>query len=155
MAGGFMNGGSGKGWGAKRSGGRPMSEINVTPMVDVMLVLLIIFMVAAPLLTVGVKVDLPETKAQAIAEDVEPLAVTIDEDRKIFVQETEVELEKLAPLLKEVARNNYDLRIFVRADQSVDYGTVMTVMGELNSAGFKRLAFPTNQAPKVEAGATE
>jgi biopolymer transport protein TolR len=155
MAGGFMNGGTGKSWGSKRFGSRPMSEINVTPMVDVMLVLLIIFMVAAPLLTVGVKVDLPETKANPITDDIEPLAVTIDKDRKIFVQETEVDMEKLAPLLKEVAKNNYDLRIFVRADSAVDYGTVMTVMGELNAAGFKRLAFPTNQAPRVNAGATE
>jgi len=155
MAGGINGSGSGKSWGSSRFGSRPMSEINVTPMVDVMLVLLIIFMVAAPLLTVGVQVDLPETKATAINKSEEPLAVTIDKEGKIFVQDTEVELAKLAPLLKEVARNNYDLRIYVRADQNVAYGTVMTVMGELNSAGFKRLAFPTNQAPRVSAKAAE
>lgn len=153
MAGGINNGGTGRAWGSKRFGGRPMSEINVTPMVDVMLVLLIIFMVAAPLLTVGVKVDLPETKARPISENIEPLAVSITSDRKIFVQDTEVGLENLAPLLKEVSKNNYDLQIHFRVDQTVDYGTVMTVMGEINAAGFNRLALPTNQAPRVDTKA--
>ncbi|MDH5772575.1 MAG: biopolymer transporter ExbD, partial [Rhodospirillaceae bacterium] len=106
-----------------------MSEINVTPFVDVMLVLLIIFMVTAPLLTVGVEVDLPKTKAGAISGQDEPLAVSIDNEGRIFVQDTEVELGAMTARLQAVSENNPDVRIFVRGDAAVDYGRVMQVMG--------------------------
>ena len=120
-----------------------MSEINVTPFVDVMLVLLIIFMVTAPLLTVGVEVDLPKTKAGAISGQDEPLAVSIDNEGRIFVQDTEVELSAMTAHLQAVSENNPDVRIFVRGDASVDYGRVMQVMGTLNAAGFSRVALIT------------
>jgi len=119
---------------------RPMSEINVTPMVDVMLVLLVIFMVTAPLLTVGVPVDLPKTQAQTINEPEEPLVVTVAADNRVFLQETELELDKLAPRLVAITRNKPDTRIFVRGDRTVAYGKVMEVMGTINSAGFTKVA---------------
>lgn len=129
-------------FGRRRSSSQ-ISEINVTPMVDVMLVLLVIFMVTAPLLTVGVEVDLPKTKAGEIRGQDEPLAVSIDKDGKIFVQDTEVDLNGVAPLLMEVSKNNQDLRIFIRGDEDIDYGTVMQVMGALNKAGFTKVALIT------------
>ncbi|MEL6359499.1 MAG: protein TolR [Pseudomonadota bacterium] len=118
---------------------RPMSEINVTPLVDVMLVLLIVFMVAAPLLTVGISVDLPETSAAPIAEQGEPLTVTITGEGVIYVQETEVDLENLVPRLEAIAVAGYDQRIFIRGDQARSYGEVMQVMGRINSAGFRQI----------------
>ena len=124
---------------------RPMAEINVTPFVDVMLVLLVIFMVTAPMLTVGVQVDLPKTKATAIAGSDEPLAVSIDAEGVIYVQDTPMELAKVIPRLKAISSNNPDVRIFVRGDASVDYGRVMEVMGVLNAAGFSRVAMITSQ----------
>ena len=120
-----------------------MSEINVTPFVDVMLVLLIIFMVTAPLLTVGVEVDLPKTKAGAISGQDEPLAISIDNEGRIFVQDTEVELDAMTARLQAVSETNPDVRIFVRGDANVDYGRVMQVMGTLNLAGFSRVALIT------------
>ena len=120
-----------------------MSEINVTPFVDVMLVLLIIFMVTAPLLTVGVEVDLPKTKAGAVQGEDEPLAVSIDNQGNIFVQDTAVELDAMISRLQAVSENNPDVRIFVRGDAAVDYGRVMQVMGSLNAAGFQRVALIT------------
>ncbi|MEO0696036.1 MAG: protein TolR [Pseudomonadota bacterium] len=116
-----------------------MSEINVTPLVDVMLVLLIVFMVAAPLLTVGISVDLPETSAAPIAEQGEPLTVTITGEGVIYVQETEVDLENLVPRLEAIAVAGYDQRIFIRGDQARSYGEVMQVMGRINSAGFRQI----------------
>jgi biopolymer transport protein TolR len=104
---------------------RPMSEINVTPMVDVMLVLLVIFMVTAPLLTVGVTVDLPETKASSIVGDDEPLAISIDDKGQVFIQDTLVELTGLVPRLLAITGNNPDVRIFVRGDKAISYGRVM------------------------------
>ncbi|NVJ91088.1 MAG: protein TolR [Methylocystaceae bacterium] len=124
----------------RRRSTQQMAEINVTPMVDVMLVLLVIFMVTAPLLTVGVEVDLPKTKAGEIHGQDEPLAVSIDQDGKLFVQDTEVDMEGLAPLLLEISKNNRDIRIFVRGDEKIDYGTVMQTMGVLNQAGFTKVA---------------
>ncbi len=118
---------------------KPMNEINVTPFVDVMLVLLIIFMVAAPLLTVGVPVDLPETRANPLPGTDEPLAVTIASDKTIYVQDTEVALGELIPKLNYITKNNRDIRIFLRADQSIDYGAFMDVLGTLNAAGFTRV----------------
>jgi biopolymer transport protein TolR len=121
----------------------PMAEINVTPFVDVMLVLLIIFMVAAPLLTVGVPIDLPETQAQAMEGDTEPLTVSINPDGKIFLQEEEVEADRLVSILQAIARNGLDERIFVRGDRDADYGTIMRVMGRLNAAGYRRIGLVT------------
>ncbi|MBF0246448.1 MAG: protein TolR [Alphaproteobacteria bacterium] len=138
-------GGERKGFGAHRRR-RPMSDINVTPFVDVMLVLLVIFMVTAPLLTVGVPVDLPKTKAKAIPGSDEPLAVSIDKQGRIFVQDTEMELDAVAPRLSAISGNNPDVRVFVRGDASVGYGRVMEVMGVLNAAGFSKVALITDQA---------
>ena len=131
------------GRGRSKRGIQPMSEINVTPFVDVMLVLLIVFMVTAPLLTVGVPVDLPQTRARALNRDVEPLAVSIDSEGKLFLQNTPIELNELVPKLEAIAANGYDQRIFVRGDQTVSYGKVMEVMGLLNSAGFTRVGLVT------------
>jgi biopolymer transport protein TolR len=127
-----------------------MSEINVTPMVDVMLVLLIIFMVSAPLLTVGVPIDLPQTQAKSLDQDREPLTLSVSLDGKVFLQNSEIPLEELVPKLKAVtdARGGFDERIYVRGDRKVDYGTVMRVMGRLSSAGFRRVALVT----EVEQG---
>ncbi|MBH90220.1 MAG: protein TolR [Magnetovibrio sp.] len=127
----------------KRQRRQPMSEINVTPMVDVMLVLLVIFMVTAPMLTVGVTVDLPKTKAAAVPGDDEPLAISIDAEGKIFLQETLLDLEGLVPRLLAITANNQDVRIFVRGDKTIDYGRVMEVMGTVNSAGFRKVALIT------------
>lgn len=124
--------------------GRPMSEINVTPFVDVMLVLLIVFMVTAPLLTVGVPVDLPQTRAKSLGEDREPLAVTIDNAGRIFLQNTPIEVNDLVPKLVAISNNGYAQRIFVRGDRAVDYGKVMEVMGLLNAAGFTRIGLVTD-----------
>src|ERR1700723_1043907 len=115
---------------------RPMAEINVTPFVDVMLVLLIVFMVTAPLLTVGVPVDLPKTKAPALGQDREPLSVTIKRDGTIFLQKEPIPQEQLVDRLKAIAANGYDQRIFVRGDTQANYGKVMEVMGILAAAGF-------------------
>ncbi len=123
---------------------RPMSEINVTPFVDVMLVLLIVFMVTAPLLTVGVPVDLPQTRAKSLGEDREPLAVTLDQNGQIFLQNTPVIFEELVPKLVAISSNGYNQRIFVRGDKSVGYGKVMEVMGLLNAAGFTRIGLVTD-----------
>jgi biopolymer transport protein TolR len=132
------------GVGVKRSTGgrrhRPMGEINVTPFVDVMLVLLIVFMVTAPLLTVGVEVDLPKTKAGAINADAAPLVVSIKADGSLYLQETVVEPEALIPRLKAISNANPDVRIFVRGDRAVSYGEVLSVMGRIQSAGFEKVA---------------
>lgn len=133
----------------KRRGGRPMAEINVTPFVDVMLVLLIVFMVTAPLLTVGVPVDLPQTRAKSLGEDREPLAVTIDNSGRIFLQNTPIGEEDLVPKLIAISNNGYNQRIFVRGDKAVDYGKVMQVMGLLNSAGFTRIGLVTDSVKKL------
>ena len=136
--------GSGGGRRRRRSSGHvPMAEINVTPFVDVMLVLLIMFMVAAPLLTVGVPIELPETKAKPLQGDTEPLTVTVQPDGKVYLQETEIELDTLVPKLQAIAKNGFEERIFVRGDKAVDYGKVMRVMGVLNKAGFKRIGLVT------------
>ncbi|MFN0024803.1 MAG: protein TolR [Parvularculaceae bacterium] len=124
---------------------RMLAEINVTPLVDVMLVLLIVFMVAAPLLTVGVAVDLPETAAQPIPEQGEPLTVTITSDGTIFVQETAVDLDNLVPQLEAIATAGYDQRIYIRGDQARSYGEVVRVMGRINTAGFRRIGLVTDR----------
>ncbi|MDA9959789.1 protein TolR [Alphaproteobacteria bacterium] len=132
------------GAGVKRPTGgrrhRPMGEINVTPFVDVMLVLLIVFMVTAPLLTVGVEVDLPKTKAGAINADAAPLVVSIKADGSLYLQEAAVEAEVLIPRLKAISNANPDVRIFVRGDRAVTYGDVLGVMGRIQAAGFEKVA---------------
>jgi biopolymer transport protein TolR len=125
---------------------RPMAEINVTPFVDVMLVLLIVFMVTAPLLTVGVPVDLPKTRAQALGQDREPLSVTVRRNGRIYLQNTVVSEEELVPKLTAISSNGYDQRIFVRADKSVDYGRVMEIMAMISSAGFTHIGLVTDVA---------
>jgi biopolymer transport protein TolR len=132
--------------GRRRHRRRPvMAEINVTPMVDVMLVLLIIFMVSAPLLTVGVPLDLPQTQAKTLDQDKEPLTVSVNLKGQVFLQNTEIPLEEVVPKLKAItdARGGPDERIYVRGDRQVDYGTVMKVMGRISAAGFRRVALVT------------
>jgi biopolymer transport protein TolR len=131
--------------GAARRGRRyrPMSEINVTPFVDVMLVLLIVFMISAPLLATGVPIELPEAKAKPLDGDTKPLTVSVDQKGRVFLQSTEIKVEEVAPKLKAIARNGYDERIYVRADRSVDYGAVMKVMGVISAAGFRRIGLVT------------
>ena len=126
----------------KRS--KTISQINVTPMVDVMLVLLVIFMITAPLLTVGVPINLPKTKAKALPEDQAPLSVTISKEEKIFVQDTEVSLEKLIPKLVSISKNRNDRKIFIRADEVLSYGKVVEVMALITSAGFNKIALVTD-----------
>ena len=125
---------------AQRGQYRPMSEINVTPFVDVMLVLLIVFMITAPLLTVGVPVDLPKTRAASLSDADEPLVVTVNASGSIFLQEHETPLENMVPRLVAVTGANPDIKIFVRGDKAIHYGRVMEVMGAISAAGFKRVS---------------
>jgi biopolymer transport protein TolR len=122
-----------------------MSEINVTPMVDVMLVLLIIFMVSAPLLTVGVPIDLPQSQAKSLEQDKEPLTLSVNEKGKVFLQNAEISMDDLIPKLQAVAqaRGGTEARVYVRGDKKVDYGSMMKVMGQLSAAGFHRVALVT------------
>jgi biopolymer transport protein TolR len=129
--------------GRRRSRHAPMSEINVTPFVDVMLVLLIIFMVAAPLLTVGVPIDLPETRAKALEGDTEPITISVNSAGEIFIQDTPITIDEIVPKLEAIAANGYEERIYVRGDQDADYGTMMRLMGRISAAGFKRLGLVT------------
>jgi len=141
-----------------RIGGRyqPMSAINVTPFVDVMLVLLVVFMVAAPLLTVGVPVDLPQTQAPPINEPKEPLVITINGEGHLFIQETEVPTESLVPRLGAITGNNPDASVYVRGDKAINYGRVLEVMSLVSSAGFHKvslIAVPPKGAPAKAASA--
>jgi biopolymer transport protein TolR len=122
---------------------RPMAEINVTPFVDVMLVLLIVFMVTAPLLTVGVTVDLPETASSPLPGQDEPLTVSVSRDGAVFLQDSEIDLPDLGPRLLAITERRPDTRIFVRGDKVIDYGRVMEVVGAIHSAGFTRVALVT------------
>ena len=124
----------------KRSLREPMSEINVTPFVDVMLVLLIIFMVTAPLLTVGVQVDLPETSADSLPDDQEPLTLSINSKGEVFIQEHEVVFEKIIPKILAISNNRTDTRIYVRGDKTINYGRVLEIMGMLSGSGFTKVA---------------
>jgi biopolymer transport protein TolR len=147
-----MSAGSAAVAGRRRHRRRPvMAEINVTPMVDVMLVLLIIFMVSAPLLTVGVPLDLPQTQAKSLDQDKEPLTVSVNVKGEVYLQNTEIAVEELVPKLKAIteARGGAEERIFVRGDKQVEYGTVMKVMGRISAAGFRRVALVT----EIEQGA--
>jgi biopolymer transport protein TolR len=148
-----MSAGSAGVAGRRRHSRRPvMAEINVTPMVDVMLVLLIIFMVSAPLLTVGVPLDLPQTQAKSLDNDKEPLTVSVNVKGSVYLQNTEIAVEELVPKLKAIVEargGGAEERIFVRGDKQVDYGTMMKVMGRISGAGFRRVALVT----ELEQGA--
>ena len=142
MAGSFMNGRNGNG---ARGRARLMSDINVTPMVDIMLVLLIVFMVAAPLLTVGVPVDLPQSRAPAITEQKEPLVITVNAEGKLFLQNSPVADDELVPRLQAITKNNPQTDIYVRGDRAINYGRVMEVMGMVSAAGFAKVSLITEQ----------
>ena len=130
---------------------KTISQINVTPMVDVMLVLLVIFMITAPLLKVGVPVNLPKTKAKSLPEDQTPLSITINKDEKIFLQDSEIDLENLVPRLIAISKNKSDRKIFIRADKILPYGEVVKIMGLISSAGFNKIALVTDfPKPKLK-----
>jgi biopolymer transport protein TolR len=132
----------------RKSSYTAMSDINVTPLVDVMLVLLIVFMVAAPLMTVGVPIELPQTQAKPLQGDTEPITVSVNAEGKVYLQNTEIDVETLVPKLEAIAQNGYDERIYVRGDTSVNYGTVMKVMGALNQAGYHKIGLVTGAEPE-------
>ncbi len=126
-----------------------VSEINVTPFVDVMLVLLVVFMITAPLLSSGVPVDLPKSDAKPIStEDDKPLEISLDKDQKMYLGETPVERDKLVNLLTSMTKDNPERRIFIRADMNLSYGKVMDILGLLNGAGFRKVALLSVQSPK-------
>ncbi len=135
---------------SKRAAYRPIAEINVTPFVDVMLVLLIVFMVTAPLLTVGVPVDLPKTQAQNLSEPDDPLIISINAGGEVFVQESMVDLANLVPLLIAITDANAEARIYVRGDRTIQYGRIMEIMGSVNAAGFSRVALVAELPQGVE-----
>jgi biopolymer transport protein TolR len=122
-----------------------MSEINVTPFVDVMLVLLIIFMVAAPLLTVGVPIDLPETRANAMNPETQPITISVNENGQIYLQETEIPLDEVVAKLSAIATTGYEERIYVRGDKTTNYGIVMQVMARIQAAGYTKIGLVTLQ----------
>jgi biopolymer transport protein TolR len=139
--------GAGAGGGKRRRRSRraPIADINMTPFIDVVLCLLIIFMVAAPLLTAGVPLDLPQSQANALNNDKEPLTISVDGKGDIYLQETKVKLDEVVPKLTSIAQQGYEERIFVRGDRTVNYGQVMQVMGRISGAGFKKVALVTEQ----------
>ncbi len=132
-----------------------MSEINVTPMVDVMLVLLVVFMITAPLLTVGVPVDLPKTEASRIVGQDEPLVITMRADGKVFIQDTEIDMSRLIARLNAITDNRKETRIFVRGDKAIAYGRVMEVMGSVNLAGFDHVALITELPRRDKASGAD
>ncbi len=141
--------GGGRQPGMKRRGRyRPLAEINVTPFVDVMLVMLVVFMVTAPLLTAGVQVDLPKAQAKPLPQDSKPLEISINQEGAIFLVETEVELDELVPRLMAIAENNTETRIYVRGDTRLDYGKVMAVIGAINAGGFTKVALVADNKNK-------
>jgi biopolymer transport protein TolR len=148
MASQMMGGGGGRG--GRRRYNRPVSDINITPFVDVMLVLLVVFMVTAPLMTVAVPVDLPKTQAHTLSQDKEPLVVSMDSDGHVFLQDKPMKLDELVPKLKAVTNANPDARIFVRGDKELAYGKIMEVMGTISSAGFTKVALVA-ELPKGQA----
>jgi biopolymer transport protein TolR len=138
---------------ARRRKRRPIGDINVTPLVDVMLVLLIVFMITAPLLTTGVAVDLPQAQSSPLPGQDEPLSVSIDLQGRVFIQESEIALDQLPARLIAVTQRNKEARIFVRGDKGVDYGVVMGVVSAINRAGFAKVALVTDSAPRQQAAA--
>jgi biopolymer transport protein TolR len=145
--------GSFNGRGRRRSY-RPMADINVTPFVDVMLVLLVVFMVTAPLMTVAVPLDLPKTEARSVTQDKEPLVVSIDQKGLVYLQESKTELDDLVAKLKAITGSNPDARIFVRGDKGVPYGRIMEVMGSISAAGFNKVALVA-ELPKPDTNAAK
>ncbi|MBB3385691.1 MULTISPECIES: protein TolR [unclassified Rhizobium] len=141
------NGGGGGRRGSRRGGGRggPISEINVTPLVDVMLVLLIIFMVAAPMMTSGVPIDLPQTQAGALNAQTQPITISIKADGQVFLQETQINVTEIADKLKAIATTGYNERIFVRGDGKAPYGVIADVMSRIQEAGYKNIGLVTQQ----------
>jgi biopolymer transport protein TolR len=134
----------------QRRGGRrakPMSEINVTPFVDVMLVLLIVFMVSAPLLTSGVPVDLPEAQSKPLAIEKEPITVTVDNEGRVFLKEDEINVDDIVARLSAIAPNGFDERIYVRGDRTASYGAIMRVMGLINGAGYRHIGLVSVEEP--------
>ena len=146
MAGSMAGGGSGRRRGRGQPRYRAMAEINMTPFIDVMLVLLIIFMVAAPLLATGVPIDLPQTKAAALNVDQKPISVAVDPKGDIFINDQPVQQDQLADKLKEVAKAGTEERIYVRGASQVNYGRIAEVMSIITTAGFKRVALVTEPA---------
>jgi biopolymer transport protein TolR len=140
-----MQGRGGRGHRRRGRHHRMISEINVTPMVDVMLVLLIIFMVAAPLLTVGVPIDLPETQAKALNAETQPIEVSVNQEGQVYLGETEIPIDEVVAKLQAIAKTGYEERIFVKGDKTADYGTVLKVMARISSAGYKNLGLVTLQ----------
>jgi len=138
---------NGNGHGGRRGRYRPLAEINVTPLVDVMLVLLIIFMVTAPLMTSGVTVDLPKADAAPLNQDATPITLSIDAAGTIYLQDTQIPIEDLVAKLKAIAQNNPDRRIFVRGDRRLPYGTIMEVMATITQGGFTKVALLAESAP--------
>ena len=135
---------------SKRGSNRLMSEINVTPFVDVMLVLLIIFMVAAPLLTVGVEIELPKTSAKALpTEKEDPLTLSLTKDKELYLQDTKIEFSELIPKLKQIAEQRNENRIFIRADGANNYSTIMEIMGALNSSNFSNISLVTESGESI------
>ena len=126
---------------------RPMSEINVTPFVDVMLVLLIVFMVSAPLLTSGVPVDLPEAQAKPLAIEKEPITITVDNEGRVFLKEDEVNVDDIVARLADIAPNGFDERIYVRGDRTASYGAIMRIMGLINGAGYRHIGLVSVEEP--------
>jgi biopolymer transport protein TolR len=127
-----------------RLNSRLKSEINITPLVDVMLVLLIVFMIAAPLLSVGVPVNLPKTEAKSLSSQKDPLTVTIDSNGKVFIQEKEIAFDQLATKLNAISENGYKEKIYIRGDRSADYGKILKVMARINTAGFENIGLVTD-----------
>lgn len=144
-AGGAKGGGGGRRGRGRRGRGGAISEINVTPLVDVMLVLLIIFMVAAPMMTVGVPIDLPETQAKAMNSDTQPITVSVNSQGEIYLQETPIAIDEVVPKLEAIATTGYNERIYVRGDTAAAYGVVMKVMARISAAGFKNIGLVTLQ----------
>ena len=127
-----------------RSSKEPMSEINVTPFVDVMLVLLIIFMVTAPLLTVGVPIELPKTSAKQMTDDNEPLTITIDKNSKIYIQEMEIDFDDLTEKLEAIGQSNFDQKIYINGDKDISYEVLMRVMAKISSSGYTSIGLVTD-----------
>lgn len=144
MAGGLAQSSRRGGRGRRSARRSRLSEINVTPFVDVMLVLLIVFMVTAPLLTVGVPVELPRTEAKQLESETDPLSITIRADGTIYLQETVIPAEEIVARMRAISREGYDRRVFIRADATADYGLVADVMARLSAAGFRNLGLVTD-----------
>lgn len=148
---------SGGGGGGRRRRGRrrgaPIVDINMTPFIDVMLVLLIIFMVAAPMLTVGVPIELPRSAARPMQDETQPLTISVNTRGEIYLQETRVSLEEIVPKLQAIARNGVEERVFIRGDRAVNYGQMMQVMGLVSGAGFRRIGLVTEATDAAPAPA--